>query len=929
MPTNDIADKILSYLGIGEDVDFLEHYGVGHNDGGHSGRYPYGSGDNPNQRDGDFYSYVNELRKSGMKDTEIAEVTGCGSTTILRAMYAQAKDERRMNNIAQMKKLYSEGLNRQQIAERMGVNESTVRSWEDEQRAQRNKAAQATADYLRQQIAEKRIIDIGDGVERELHISKEKLQQALLILEGEGYPIYGAGIHQVTNPNQQTIMKVIGDKDVGYSEAYDFKNVKTITEYTCNKDEEGNDIYEKRFTYPESLDSKRLMIVRPTEGGAEKDGLVTIRPGLADLDLQGSRYSQVRILVDGTHYIKGMAAYEDGMPDGIDIKFYTSKTVEDKPTMYDVLKPIAVDPKNHEPDANPFGSLIKPEDQGGQYHYTDPVTGERKLGLINKRSDEGDWGEWGSKVPSQFLSKQPQKLINSQLELTKADYASQFEEIKSLTNPAIRKKELLEFAGACDTAAVELKAMSFPRQSYQVLFPIGSLKDTECYAPNYKDGETLALIRYPHGGTFEIPIVKVNNKNVEAKQLLGDHPKDAIGINSKVAARLSGADFDGDSVMAIPCNSNYSKVFIKSTHPLKGLEGFDPHLEYKYHDGIKLMKKSQTGKEMGTISNLINDMNLKGATEDELARAVRHSMVVIDAAKHKLDYRQSAIDNRIQELKDKYQLHYDEEGRPHYGASTLISRAKSPYDIEKTKGSGKIDETTGKVTFKKAEEYYLDKKTGKEVKRMIRSTKMKETDDAYSLVSELRTPQELAYADFANYMKSLANQARIAFKKSDNLKYDAKAHSVYKKEVEELELELDIAKSNAPRERAAQRLANVRLKAIKEDNPGITSAEYKKKAQIELTRARALVGAKRHMIEITDKQWEAIQSGAISENRLNEILRYADGAAIKQRAMPRNTGNTISQAQQRKIEAMKNSGYTNEEIASALGVSTSTVNKYK
>lgn len=66
------------------------------------------------------------------------------------------------------------------------------------------------------------------------------------------------------------------------------------------------------------------------------------------------------------------------------------------------------------------------------------------------------------------------------------------------------------------------------------------------YAPNYKDGETVALIRYPHGGTFEIPILTVNNKQAEGKRVLGNTPADAIGINSKVAGRLSGADFDGD-----------------------------------------------------------------------------------------------------------------------------------------------------------------------------------------------------------------------------------------------------------------------------------------------------------------------------------------------------------------------------------------------
>ena len=51
-----------------------------------------------------------------------------------------------------------------------------------------------------------------------------------------------------------------------------------------------------------------------------------------------------------------------------------------------VLKEIKKDPDN------PFGSAIKDADQGGQYWYDDPKTGKKKLGLINKRSDEGGSG---------------------------------------------------------------------------------------------------------------------------------------------------------------------------------------------------------------------------------------------------------------------------------------------------------------------------------------------------------------------------------------------------------------------------------------------------------------------------------------------------------------------------------------------------------
>lgn len=42
--------------------EYLIHYGVGHDKGGHSGRYPWGSGENPSQRAKTFYDSVNELR---------------------------------------------------------------------------------------------------------------------------------------------------------------------------------------------------------------------------------------------------------------------------------------------------------------------------------------------------------------------------------------------------------------------------------------------------------------------------------------------------------------------------------------------------------------------------------------------------------------------------------------------------------------------------------------------------------------------------------------------------------------------------------------------------------------------------------------------------------------------------------------------------
>lgn len=291
------------------------------------------------------------------------------------------------------------------------------------------------------------------------------------------------------------------------------------------------------------------------DGGITKDGVVELRRGVPDLSLGESRYSQVRIMVDGKKYIKGMAIYGDDkdFPPGVDVIFNTNKTK--KVSKLDVLKDVKSDPDN------PFGSLIKDADQGGQYWY-DSKTGERisgvsdnpnkKLGLINKRSDEGDWTEWKDALPSQFLSKQSLSMAQKQLGIARADRELEFQTIMSLTNPTVKKYYLDKFASSCDSAAKDMKAAALPGQKYHVILPINSLSEHEIYAPGYKDSTKLALIRYPHGGTFEIPIVTVNNKNKDGIRMIGKTSIDAVGINHKVAERLSGADFDGDTAMCIP-----------------------------------------------------------------------------------------------------------------------------------------------------------------------------------------------------------------------------------------------------------------------------------------------------------------------------------------------------------------------------------------
>lgn len=935
-----------------------------------SGRYPLGSGDNPNQHGyHNFLERVDDLRKqnivyvdekTGKKytgNTAIAYHLGL-TTTQYRVQLSIAKEEERAVKVKKARELRDAGYSLNKIAEEMGFrNDSSVRTLLNEKTAERMDESKNVAAYLKQMVNEKGKIDVGAGVERELGISREKLNEALYRLELDGYPTYGGGIAQVTNPGKQTNLKVLCPPGTQHKDIYD-GDIASVKDYDLMLANDGAKI-KKAFEYPASLDPKRVMVRYAEEGGLAKDGVVELRRGVDDISLKNedgvdSNYAQVRILVGGTHYIKGMAVYSDGsdMPKGVDMIFNTNKAKgtpmlgEDK--NFTVLKPI----KTKDPN-DPFGALIK--EHGGQSHYIDK-NGEEKLRYINKTRDEGDWEDWAKKLPAQFLAKQPMKLVDQQLKLTIAERKEEFDEIKNLNNPVIKRYLLGEFANDCDSSAVHLKAASLPRQRYQVILPLTSIKDNEVFAPNFDNGEKLALVRFPHAGTFEIPILKVNNKNAEGKNVITTSAKDAVGISAKTAAQLSGADFDGDTVMVVPISS---KVNINATRPLEGLKDFDPKIAYGPNTASGPYKKmTNTQKQMGSITNLIADMTIKGADEDEIVRAVKHSMVVIDAEKHNLDYKRSEKDNDIPGLKRKYQGRI-EDGRYTESASTLITRAKGQASVEKRQGSPRINQKgkewydptrpEGALVYKTADnltyperkkvkdpnnkgEYlkdengkYIYRETGKTVTRMQKSTQMAEVDDARLLSSG--RPVEERYAKFANDLKAMANQARLEQLSTGRLKYSKTANEVYKDAVDSLGEKLKTAEKNSPRERQAQIIANNYIAAIKRDNPDLERKELKKISDRAIKEARTKVGAQRTPIEITDREWEAIQSGAISDSNLERMLKYTDTDELRKRATPRQT-KELNPARQSLIRSLKSSGYTNAEIAKRLDTSISTVVKY-
>lgn len=941
---NEIAKTMREVM---EAADYLKHVGVGHDDnppGRGSGRFAYGSGENKYQRLGkEFYNQYLELSRSGMSEIDIAKELGCfdakgrPSTGVLRDMRAVAKNNARKEDVRRAHELRDQGMTLAEIGKELGgINESSVRSLLNKTSEANMLSAEKTAEELKRVLAERNggFIDIGTGVEDELstalnlNISETRLSQAIYMLKQEGYVVDNVLIPQANNLNgQKTTTRILAPPGTDPKEFRDYSKITSYTDYISHNN---GDTIEKAFDYPASMDPSRLMIRYAEDGGKDKDGVMEIRRGVDDLDLQGSHYCQTRILVNGTHYLKGMAVYGDDsdFPPGVDVIFNTNKT-KDK-GMFDVLKKIK-DPKD-DPD-NPFGSLVKDKDRGGQYYYIDKETGERKLGLINKTRDEGDWNTWSDATPSQFISKQPKALIERQLNLTIADKNAELEEIMSVTNPTLRKKLLVDFAGKCDKTAEDLKAAALPGQKYRVILPLTSIKDNEIYCPNLKNGTNVALVRFPHAGPFEIPILRVNNENAEGDRVISKNALDAVGITSKTAEILSGADFDGDTVLVIPMSDKVRINSRANEAAFKSLRGWDPHEEYAGYPGMKPMSEKYKQQQMGVVSNLITDMYIRGADDDDLIAATKHSMVVIDAIKHNLDYRRSEKENRIKELKQKYQKHTDDDG--YGGASTIISRAGAEDHVPKRQGSARINKETGEVWYQKADDATYINKNGEVVTKTTKVSKMEKAKDAFELVSDVTSPVEVAYAKFANTMKQTATKARYTAANTKDDKYSKSAYLAFKGDVDNLLEQVRVAELNRPRERYAQTLANAevqrKMASWMSNNEGFSKEAYKdqkkKIATKALTDARKRVGAERSQISLTDRQWQAINLGAINQTNLNKIFKYADMNDVRARAMPRQK-NGLTPAKEAKLKSMRASGYSNADIAEALGVPRSTISNY-
>ena len=870
--------------------EHLAHYGILRR----SGRYPWGSGASESTRNRSFLDIIDMNRKDGMSEAEIARGHGI-TTTQLRAARSIALAQQKQEKILTATRLKEKGWSNVKIGERMGLNESSVRALLAPGAKDKADALQTTANMLKKEVAEKKYIDVGGSVHLGVGVTRNHLDTSVAILREQGYEIHNIHVPQI-GTGKYTTVKVLAKPGTKLSEVN--ANRAQIRQIKERSDDYGH-TFDGGIQAPISVNSRRIAVNYGPEG-AKADGVIYVRPGVNDLSLGSKNYAQVRIAVDGTHYLKGMAVYKDDLPVGTDLVFNTSASNTGRKK--DAMKEMSDDPDF------PFGSVVR------QIHGPDGKV-KSAMNLVN---EEGDWDNWSKTLSSQMLSKQSPKLAQQQLDVTYERRRKEYEEIMSLTNPTVRKELLMRFADGTDSASVHLKAASLPRQATKVILPINSIKRDEIYAPSMRDGELVALVRFPHGGTFEIPQLTVNNRNREARRILGTSAADAVGIHHTVAKRLSGADFDGDTVLVIPNNRKH----IESTPALNDLKNFDPMM-YKVPKGSPIPRISDSRKqqEMGKVSNLLTDMTIHGASSDEKARAVRHSMVVIDAEKHHLDIVQSEKDNGIRSLKEKYQ------GGPTSGARTLISQAGAKVYVPQrrprpmSKG-GPIDPVTGKKVYEPTGRMVPDRKTGGVRPRLEKSRRLAEAEDAFSLSSG--TQMESIYAVHSNKLKALANNARKEAIHTKPTTYSPSAKKVYANEVSSLKAKLNIAEKNAPLERQAQLLANAHVSQKRQANPHMAPEDVKKIKQQALNEARIRTRAKKTKIIITQSEWDAIQAGAVSTHTLEKILNNSDMDTVKTLAMPKTTPKLTS-AKMTRAKSMLASGYTQAEVADALGIGLTTL----
>lgn len=328
----------------------------------HSGRYEWGSGENPLQHDNSFVATCLKVRKEALNSSkkrltnaQVAELMGMTkkeyfnqmavelkhyknlstseledtlgiNSSEVRTIKTILKEMRMTENIQTAIKLRNSEdppLSNSEIARRMGTNESNIRNWLKEGAQLKVDKTRLIADSLARQVQEKKALDVGAGVELELNTTDTNLKTAIALLKEEGYNVYDMKTAQLTNPGRFTNLKVLADKDLTFKDVAVMQRdgtISSVAEYATDNGKTFCNIYE-----PESVSSKRIYVRYFEDGGADRDGTIELRRGVDDLSIGSLNYAQVRIAVDGKGYMKGMAVYRDDIPPGYDAVYNSRK----------------------------------------------------------------------------------------------------------------------------------------------------------------------------------------------------------------------------------------------------------------------------------------------------------------------------------------------------------------------------------------------------------------------------------------------------------------------------------------------------------------------------------------------------------------------------------------------------------------------------
>jgi predicted DNA binding protein len=180
-------------------------------------------------------------------------------------------------------------------------------------------------------------------------------------------------------------------------------------------------------------------------------------------------------------------------------------------------------------------------------------------------------------------------------------------------------------------------------------------------------------------------------------------------------------------------------------------------------------------------------------------------------------------------------------------------------------------------------------------------------------------------------MKELAREARQMARGLKDTKRDPEMAKVYAAEVVSLKNKTQEARANSPLERRARMIANKKMATILYNNPAMDAEHRKREETRQLDYARRSVGAVSKVVggkrnPITDREWEAIQKGAISPTHLRQLLANCDKDRIKSLALPKQT-TQLSASKEARIRTLVRNGVPRSDICEQLGISDSTLQK--